>query len=68
MKVILDVKDSKADFFMELISNFSFIKVKTITPVKAQVLHELREAVVEMNLINVGEKKARNAEEFLNEL
>ena len=26
MKVVLDIKDSKADFFMELVNNLGFVK------------------------------------------
>ena len=32
MKVLLDIKDSKASFFMELLKSFSFVKVKPLTP------------------------------------
>ena len=31
MKVLLDVKDNKAKFIMELLTNFSFVKAKQIT-------------------------------------
>jgi hypothetical protein len=34
MKVILDIPDNKAAFFMELIQNFKFVKAKTISPQK----------------------------------
>ena len=30
MKVLLDIKDDKADFFMELLKNFSFVKAKPL--------------------------------------
>jgi hypothetical protein len=39
-----------------------------ITEAKALLLEELKEAVEEMKLIKAGKKKARNAEDFLNEL
>lgn len=68
MKVLLDIKDNKAKFVMELLKSFSFVKAKPLTPVKAKFLEEFKEAVEEVNLIKAGKKKARNAEDFLNEL
>ena len=35
---------------------------------KDKILDEVKEAVEEMKLIKAGKKKARNAEDFLNEL
>ncbi len=68
MKVLLDIRDSKADFVMELLHNFSFIKAKEITPQKALLIEEIKEAVEEMRQIKAGKKKARNAMDFVNEL
>ena len=30
MKIVLDIKDSKAEFIMELLSSFSFVKTSSI--------------------------------------
>jgi len=68
MKVILDVKDEKAAFFMEVLKNFSFVKARALTPYKADVLENLQDAVEEMNLVKEGKKKAQPLSEFLNEL
>lgn len=68
MKVLLDIKDAKAPFVLELLQNFSFVKAKTLTPHKAKVLEDLKEAVEEMKLIKAGKLKARNAEDLFNEL
>ena len=68
MKVLLDIKDSKAAFVMELLKSLKYVKTKQITPAKARLMEEIKEAVDELNLIKSGKKKARNAEEFLNEL
>ncbi len=38
MKVLLDIKDAKASFVMELLRNFSFVKAEPLTPGKAEVL------------------------------
>lgn len=68
MKILLDIKDEKAPFIMELLRNFSFVKAKPLTEGKAQLMEDIKEAVQEMTLIRTGKKKARNAEDFLNEL
>ncbi|PQJ11748.1 hypothetical protein CJD36_008105 [Flavipsychrobacter stenotrophus] len=68
MKLLLDIKDSKADFILELLGSFSYVKTKPLTDSKAQLMDEIREAVEEMKLIKAGKKTARNAEDFLNEL
>jgi len=68
MKAVLDIKDSKASFVIELLNNFSFVKVKPITNEKALLLSELREAVDTLNLIKRGKFHARPAKELLNEI
>lgn len=51
---------------MELIHSFSFIKTKTLTPHKAELLEGIQEAVEEMKLIREGELTGRNAEDLFN--
>jgi hypothetical protein len=68
MKVLLDIKDNKADFVLELLKNFSFVKAEPLTSAKTLLIEEIKEAVEEMKLIRTGEATARNAEDFLNEL
>lgn len=68
MKVIFDIEDKKGPALMEILKELKFVKTKTITPAKAQLLSELKEAVDEMNQIKAGKKKARNAEDVLSEL
>ena len=68
MKVLLEIKDSKAPFVLELLKNFPFVKAKNLTPYKAKVLEDIRDAVEEMNLIKAGKLEARDAEELLREL
>ncbi len=68
MKVILDIKDNKAAFVMELLNNFSFVKAKSISPAKAQFLEELKEAVDNLNLVKQGKIEPRPAKDLLDEL
>ena len=68
MKVLLEIKDNKAFFVMELLKSFSFVKTKELTPYKAEVLEGIKEAVEEMKLIKAGKLKGRKAEELFDEL
>ncbi len=68
MKVLLDIKDSRAISLMDLLNSLSYVKVKLISDEKALLISEIKEAVEEMKLIRAGKKKSRNAEDFLNEL
>jgi hypothetical protein len=68
MKILLDIPDNKAASFMEVITSISYVKAKPLTDSKAKLMSEIKEAVEEMKLIRAGKKKARNAEDFLNEL
>ncbi len=68
MKVLLEIKDKKAPFVLELLDNLSFVKAKQITPHHAQVLEELKEAVENMSLAKEGKLKPRPASELLDEL
>jgi len=68
MKVLLDIPDNKAAALMEVLNSISYVKVKTLTDAKAQLMREIKEAVEEMKLIKTGKKQAHSAEDFLNEL
>ncbi|MCK5469588.1 MAG: hypothetical protein KAI99_13800 [Cyclobacteriaceae bacterium] len=69
MKILLDIKDNKAAFFMELLKNFNFVKKATpLSDAKANLMQDIREAVEELKLVKEGKLKARNAEDLINEL
>jgi hypothetical protein len=68
MKVLLDIKDNKADFVMELLQNFTFVKTETISTTKADFLKEFKQAVDEVHLAEKGKIKLKSAEQLLDEL
>ena len=68
MKVLLDIRDDKASFVMELLKNLRFVKATPLQDAKAEVLADIREAVEEMKLIKAGKKDGRPARELLDEL
>ena|GEM_PF-2055159 len=70
----LTIKQKKAvltvikTFAEEQEENLPFVKAKLLTPYKAKLLDDVREAVEEMKLIKKGKLKARNAEDLFYEL
>lgn len=68
MKVLLEIPDEKAPSILEVLRSIKNVKAKQLTDSKALLMEDLKEAVEEMKLSRAGKKKARNAEDFLNEL
>lgn len=69
MKLLLDINDNKAVFFMEVLKNFTFVKdAIPLSDTKADLMRDIREAIEELKLIREGKLKARNAEDLINEL
>ncbi len=68
MKVLLDIRENKALFLMELLKNFSFVKAQPITNEKALLLQELKESVDTVNLVKKGKLSAHSAKDLLNEI
>jgi hypothetical protein len=68
MKVLLDIKDSKATHLLEVLKGLSYVKAKTISDEKALLMEEIKEAVENLALVRKGKLKARPAKELLNEL
>ena len=68
MKVLLDIKDSKAIHLMEVLKSLPYVKAKQLTEAKAQMMCDIKDAVEEIKLIKEGKIEARNVEDFLNEV
>ena len=62
MKILLDIKDNKAAFVLELLKNFSFVKTKTLSESKAEMIVDFSEAMDEMKMIKQGKKKVKKAQ------
>ena len=68
MKILLDIKDEKASFMMEVLKNFKDVKIKPITGYKADIIEGINEAVDEVRKIKQGKLKGVAAKDLLNEL
>ncbi len=68
MKLLLEIKDEKASFIIEVLKNFKDVKVKPLSSYKADVFEGLKESVKEVALIKQGKLKGISAEDLLDEL
>lgn len=68
MKVLLDIKDSKAHALLEVLRGLSYVKAEPLSGEKARVIENIKQAVKEMQLIRAGKLKARPVKELLDEL
>jgi hypothetical protein len=68
MKIMVDIKDQKAAFILELLNSFSFVKTTPLTPGGARFLSELKSSVQELNQINAGKSEGSPVTNLLSEL
>ncbi len=68
MRVMLDIRDNKAASLLDVLKSLNYVKTEILTPYKAKVLHDVKEAVEEMKLIKAGKLKGKNAEDLFDEL
>ena len=68
MKVLLDIKDEKAQFILELLKNFKYVKASPLSNYKADVLEGIKQGVDQVKLIKQGKIKGTSARELLNEI
>ncbi len=71
MKVLLDIKDSNFNKFMELLKGISYVKAESISAADAELFEEIKEikgAFKNVELIKAGKLKTRPASDLLNEI
>lgn len=68
MKVLLDIKDSKAVHLMEVLKSLPYVKATTISDEKALLIEEIKEAVDSLKLARQGKLKLKTARALYNEL
>ena len=67
MKIVLEIQENRMPFFIELIKNFSFIKIEKADSKKA-VLKNIEQGLKEVQMVLKGKLKSRSAKAFLDEL
>ena len=67
-QVILNVKESKFKFFMELVRSFDFVRIDDDGDSKEAILSNIKKGLEEVKLARQGKLKTTPAKDFLNEL
>lgn len=68
MKVLLEIKDSKATHLMEVLKGLSYVKTTPVLDEKEKLKNQIRQALKEVKLIRAGKLKGISAKELLDEL
>ncbi len=68
MQYLLEVKNNKDKFVLELLQHFRFIKTRPLTRANMTLLSELQDSIIEVNEAKKRKVKLQNAKEMLHEL
>jgi hypothetical protein len=68
MQYLLEVKNNKDKFVMEMLQHFRFIKTRPLTRSNMKFLSELQESIIEVNGAKKRKVKLQSAKEMLHEL
>jgi len=67
-RVVIDIPDNKFRFFMDLVDNLGFKKVKQVSKEQQQFLDDLQHSLEQVKQHQQGKIKLQSAREFLDEL
>lgn len=67
-QVILNIKENKFQFFMELVKSLDFVQVDDEGDSKEAILSNIKKGLEEVKLARQGKLKTTPAKDFLNEL
>lgn len=68
MKLLLEVKEEKLEFLLELLRHLPFVKAQSLSPQKAELLEDLKSAVEYVNLAKQGKFKPKPLQQLLDEI
>lgn len=70
MKVLLDIKENRVPFFMELLKSLDYISVlkEVKNEKKSKAIQDLTDAFNDVKLYEAGKKPLKSAQDLLNEL
>lgn len=67
-RVLLNVKEKKFNFFMELVKSLDFVEVHNEEDSKESILQNIKQGLEEVKLTKQGKLKTTSAKEFFNEV
>lgn len=68
MKLLLEIKENKAEMLLALLRDLPYVKVKTMSDDETRFFLEMQEAIEELNQIKTGKSKGRLVADLLNEI
>lgn len=68
MRVLLEIKDSKAIHLLEVLKGLPYVKATLISEEKAALMESIKASVKELKLIREGKLKGIPAKQLLDEL
>lgn len=66
-RVVIDIPDNKYKFFMELVNNLGFKKVKQVSKEQMQFVDDLQHSLEQVKQHQEGKIKLQSAKDFLDE-
>lgn len=67
-RIVIDIPDNKLNFFLELIKNLGFKKVKQLSKNQKEFVDDLQHSLEQVKQHQDGKIKMQSAKDFLNEL
>lgn len=67
-RVVIDIPDNKLNFFMELVHNLGFKKVKQLSKNQKEFVDDLQHSLKQVKQHQEGKIKLQSAKDFINEL
>ena len=72
-QLVLNIPDNKLNFFLEVLKNFRFVKVKeknemSLDAQQKEFVDDIKQSLHEVELHQQGKIKLQSARDFLNEL
>ena len=67
-RIVIDIPDSKISFFLELVNNLGFKKVKKLSRQQQEFVDDLQHSLEQVKQHQEGKIKLQPVRDFLNEL
>ncbi len=67
-RIVIDIPDSKFNFFMELVNNLGLKKVKHISKKQQHFIDDVQDALTQVDDHQNGKIQLQSAKDFLSEL
>jgi len=67
-RVVIDIPDNKFNFFIELVKNLGFKRVRPLSKEQKEFIDDLKQSLEQVKQHQDGKIKLQTAKDFINEL